>query len=163
RAERFLSEWRGHPRIVAALCPHSAYTVAPDTFRKVRELAGSYSAPVMTHLAESAGEVAMVRERYGPRPGRHLAALGVIERSPAAAHLVEVDDEEIGILARSGAGVVHCAESNMKLASGIAPVARMLAAGISVGIGTDGAASNNNLDMFGEMATVAKVHKARTL
>jgi len=163
RAERFLSEWRGHPRVTAALCPHSAYTVAPETFRRVRELAFRHGAPVMTHLAESAGEVAMVRERYGATPVRHLASLGVVDRSLVAAHLVEVDDEEIAILARSGAGVVHCAESNMKLASGVAPVARMLAAGVRLGIGTDGAASNNDLDMFGEMATVAKVHKVRAL
>jgi 5-methylthioadenosine/S-adenosylhomocysteine deaminase len=163
RAEEFLSEWQGHPRVTAALCPHSGYTVAPETFRKTQELAARFSAPVMTHLAESAGEVAMVRERFGVTPVRHLAGLGVLDRSLVAAHLVEVDDEEIGLLARSQTGVVHCAESNMKLASGVAPVARMLAAGVRVGLGTDGAASNNNLDMFGEMATVAKVHKARTL
>src|SRR5262249_23050247 len=158
-----LSQWHGHSRVTAALCPHSCYTVAPETFAKTQELAVRFSAPVMTHLAESAGEVAMVRERFGTTPVRHLAALKVLDRRLVAAHLVEVDDEEIAMLAGSGTGVVHCAESNMKLASGVAPVARMAAAGVAVGIGTDGAASNNNLDMFGEMATVGKVPKARTL
>ena len=163
RADRFLSAWQGHPRVTAALCPHSCYTVEPETFRKTRDLAARFAAPVMTHLAETAGEVAIVRERYGATPVRHLANLGVLDQSLTAAHLVAVDEEEIALLARSGAGVVHCAESNMKLASGIAPVARMLAAGVRVGLGTDGAASNNNLDMFGEMSAVAKIHKVQAL
>ena len=160
RAERFLSEWRGHSRVTAALCPHSCYTVNPETFQKTRDLAARFHAPVMTHLAESAGEVAMVRERYGTTPVRHLERIDVLDSSMTAAHAVVVDEEEIEILARTGVGVVHCAESNMKLASGVAPVARMIAAGVAVGLGTDGAASNNNLDMLGEIATVAKVHKA---
>src|SRR5215472_11131673 len=109
RAERFLSEWRGHSRVTAALCPHSCYTVNPETFQKTRELAARFSAPVMTHLAESAGEIAIVRERFGTTPVRHLAALHILDRSLVAAHLVEVDDEEIAMLADSGAGVVHCA------------------------------------------------------
>ena len=159
QAERFLSAWRGHPLVTPALCPHSCYTVGPETFRRTRDLASRFDAPVMTHLAESAGEVAMVRERYGSTPVRHLARIGVLDSRLTAAHLVAVDEEEIGLLAQNRTGVVHCAESNMKLASGVAPVARMLGAGIAVGMGTDGAASNNDLDMFSEMATVAKLHK----
>jgi 5-methylthioadenosine/S-adenosylhomocysteine deaminase len=163
RSEKFLAQWQGHPRVTPALCPHSCYTVGPETFRRTRDLAARFAAPVMTHLSESLGELALVRERYGTTPVRHLAGLGVLDSSLTAAHCVTVDDEEIGLLARSGAGVVHCAESNMKLASGVAPVGRMLAAGIAVGLGTDGAASNNDLDLFGEMGTVAKLHKVQTL
>jgi 5-methylthioadenosine/S-adenosylhomocysteine deaminase len=163
RAERFLDRWKGHPRVTPALCPHSCYTVLPETFRRTRDLAARFEAPVMTHLAESAGELALVRERYATTPVRHLASLGVLNLSLTAAHCVAVDEEEISLLARGNVGVVHCAESNMKLASGVAPVGAMLAAGIAVGLGTDGAASNNDLDLFGEMATVAKLHKAQML
>jgi 5-methylthioadenosine/S-adenosylhomocysteine deaminase len=163
RAERFLSEWKGHPRVTPALFPHACYTVEPDTFRKTRDLAERFGAPVLTHLAESPGEVAMVRARYGTTPVRHLAGLGLLDRRLTAAHGVAVDGEEIDLLARAGVGVVHCAESNMKLASGVAPVVRMLSAGIAVGLGTDGPASNNDLDMFGEMGTVARLHKVHAL
>jgi len=163
RAERFLSEWRGHPRITPALFPHSCYTVGPETFWKAQALAERFDAPILTHLSESAGEVATVRERYGRTPVRHLAGLGVLDRRVTAAHAVAVDEEEIGLLASAEAGVVHCAESNMKLASGVAPIARMLAAGIRVGLGTDGAASNNDLDLFGEMGSVARLHKVQAL
>jgi 5-methylthioadenosine/S-adenosylhomocysteine deaminase len=163
RAEEFLSEWSGHPRVTPALCPHACYTVGPETFRKTHELAARFDAPVMTHLAESLGEVAMVRERYGTTPVRHLVRLGILDHRWTAAHCVAVDREEIDLLARAGVGVVHCAESNMKLASGVAPVEKMISAGIAVGLGTDGAASNNDLDMFGEMGTVARLHKVHSL
>ena len=163
RAERLLSQWKGHPLVTPALFPHACYTVGPDAFGKTRALADRFDAPILTHLAESAGEVAMVRERYGTTPVRHLAALGLLDRRLTAAHGVAVDGEEIELLARAGVGVVHCAESNMKLASGVAPVERMLSAGVAVGIGTDGPASNNDLDMFGEMGTVARLHKVHAL
>jgi 5-methylthioadenosine/S-adenosylhomocysteine deaminase len=163
RAERLLSTWRGHARVTPALFPHAAYTAGPETFRRAHRLAERFDAPLLTHLAESAGEVAMVRERYGTTPVRHLASVGVLDARMTAAHCVVVDEEEIGLLARSGAGVAHCAESNMKLASGVAPVARLLAAGVPVGLGTDGAASNNDLDLIGEMGSVARLHKVATL
>jgi 5-methylthioadenosine/S-adenosylhomocysteine deaminase len=163
RAERFLSDWAGHPRITPALAPHAAYTVGPETFRKTMDLAGRYGVPVLTHLAESDGEIAMVRARYDTTPVRHLAAHGLLGPSLVAAHCVRMDDEEIGLLRESGVGVVHCPESNMKLASGIAPVAKMLAAGIRLGLGTDGAASNNDLDMLGEMGSAARLHKVAGL
>jgi 5-methylthioadenosine/S-adenosylhomocysteine deaminase len=163
RAERMLSEWKGHARVTPSLFPHAAYTAGPETLRKTHALAERFDAPVLTHLSESAGELAMVRERYGTTPVRHFAGLGVLDARVTAAHCVAVDEEEIGLLARSGAGVAHCAESNMKLASGVAPVARLLAAGIPVGLGTDGVASNNDLDLFGEMGSVARLHKVATL
>ncbi len=163
RGERFLADWSGHPRVTPSLFPHACYTVGPETFRRVHDLARRFEAPVLTHLSESAGELAMVRKRYGTTPVRHLAGLGVLDRRLTAAHCVAVDGEEIDLLARSGAGVAHCAESNMKLASGVAPVTPMLSAGIPVGLGTDGAASNNDLDMVGEMGSVARVHKAHAM
>jgi 5-methylthioadenosine/S-adenosylhomocysteine deaminase len=163
RAEAFLSRWTGHPRITPSLFPHSCYTVGPATFRATAALAARHGAPILTHLSESAGEVAMVRERYGTTPVRHLAGLGVLDRRWTAAHAVAVDGEEIEILSRAGVGVALCAESNMKLASGVAPIARMEAAGIAVGLATDGAASNNDLDLFGEMGSVARLHKVHTL
>ena len=163
RAERLLADWRGHERVTPALFPHAAYTAGPETFRGAHRLAERFDAPLLTHVAESAAEVEMVRERYGTTPVRHLAGLGVLDARVTAAHGVLVDEEEIAILARSGAGVVHCAESNMKLASGVAPVAKLLAAGVPVGLGTDGAASNNDLDLVGEMGSVARLHKIAAL
>jgi len=163
RAEKFLADWKGHARVTPALCPHSCYTVGPETFRRTRELAARFGAPVMTHLAESAAELALVRERFATTPVRYLAGLGVLDASLTAAHCVAVDEEEIGLLAGTKVGVVHCVESNMKLACGVAPVAKMLAAGVAVGMGTDGAASNNDLDLFGEMGSVARLHKVHSL
>ncbi|MEO8349697.1 MAG: amidohydrolase family protein, partial [Acidobacteriota bacterium] len=163
RGEKLLSKWRGHPRITAALAPHAVYTVGPETFRKTVDLAARFDAPVLVHLAESDGEIAMVKARYGTTPVHHLAAHGLLGTSITAAHCVRVDDEEIGLLASSGAGVVHCPESNMKLASGVAPIGKMLAAGVRLGLGTDGAASNNDLDMIGEMGSAARLHKVAAL
>jgi 5-methylthioadenosine/S-adenosylhomocysteine deaminase len=163
RGEKLLSRWQGHPRITAALAPHACYTVLPATFRKTLDLAERFEAPVLLHLAESDGELAMVGARYGATPVRHLAAHGLLASSLTAAHCVRVDDEEIRLLAASGAGVVHCPESNTKLASGVAPVGKFLAAGIRLGLGTDGAASNNDLDMIGEMGSAARLHKVATL
>jgi 5-methylthioadenosine/S-adenosylhomocysteine deaminase len=127
------------------------------------KLAERFDTPVQTHLAESPAELAMVRERFDTTPVRHLASIGVLDGRLIAAHCVCVDDEEIALLAKSGAGVVHCPESNMKLASGIAPIGRMLTAGVRLGLGTDGAASNNDLDMIGEMGSAARLHKVATL
>jgi 5-methylthioadenosine/S-adenosylhomocysteine deaminase len=163
RGEKFLSDWAGHPRVTPALAPHAVYTVGPETFRKTVDLAARYSAPVLTHLSESDGELAMVRARYGATPVRHLAAHGLLTAALVAGHCVRVDDEEIALLRDAGAGVVHCPESNMKLSSGVAPVPKMLAAGVRLGLGTDGAASNNDLDMVGEMGSAARLHKAAGL
>jgi 5-methylthioadenosine/S-adenosylhomocysteine deaminase len=159
RAEKYLSEWSGHPRITPSLFPHSCYTVGPETFRKVMDLAERFDAPIQTHLSESPAELVMVRDQYATTPARHLASLGILNGRLVAAHCVWVDAEEIGLLAKSGTGVVHCPESNMKLASGIAPVGKMVAACVRLGLGTDGAASNNDLDMFDAMRQAALLHK----
>jgi 5-methylthioadenosine/S-adenosylhomocysteine deaminase len=137
--------------------------VGPETFRKTLDLAGRFGAPVLVHLSESPSEIAMVRARYGTTSVRHLAAHGLLGPAVVAAHCVLVDDEEIALLAESDAGIVHCPESNMKLASGIAPVGKFLAAGLRLGLGTDGAACNNDLDMVGEMGSAARLHKVATL
>ena len=163
RAEKLLSDWTGHPRITPALFPHACYTVGPETFRKTMDLGARFEAPVLTHLSESDGELAMVRASYGTTPVRHLAGLGCLRSTLTAAHCVRVDDEEIGLLAAGGVGAVHCPESNMKLGSGVAPVGKMLAAGVRVGLGTDGAASNNDLDMVGEIGSAARLHKVAAL
>ena len=163
RGERLLSKWRGHPRITAALAPHACYTVGPETFRKTVDLAARFDAPVLVHLSESPSEIAMVDARYGKTSVRHLAGHGLLGPAVVAAHCVLVDDEEIALLAESGAGIVHCPESNMKLASGVAPVGKFLAAGVRLGLGTDGAACNNDLDMVGEMGSAARLHKVASL
>jgi 5-methylthioadenosine/S-adenosylhomocysteine deaminase len=158
-AERFVERWRGHGRIVPALGPHAPYTVSPDFFRRLHALAERLGVPLITHLAETKGEVQDIAARYGRTPVRHLAHLGVLTDRLIAAHCVWVDPEEIGLLAASRAGVVHCPRSNLKLASGIAPVPDLLAAGVRLGLGTDGAASNNELDLFAEIQAAALIHK----
>ena len=163
RAERFLSDWSGHPRVTPSLCPHACYTVEPETWRRTINLAERYAAPIQTHLAESPAELAMVRARYATTPVRHLDSLGALTGRLLAAHCVCVDQEEIALLAKAGIGAVHCPESNMKLASGVAPIGKMLEAGVRLGLGTDGAASNNDLDMIGEMGSAARLQKVATL
>jgi 5-methylthioadenosine/S-adenosylhomocysteine deaminase len=157
--QRFVERWRGHGRIVPAVAPHAPYTVSPDFFRRLHALAERLGVPLLTHLAETKGEVRDIADRYGRTPVRHLAHLGVLTDRLIAAHCVWVDAEEVGLLAAARAGVVHCPRSNLKLASGIAPVPDLLAAGARLGLGTDGAASNNELDLFAEIQAAALIHK----
>jgi 5-methylthioadenosine/S-adenosylhomocysteine deaminase len=140
--------------------PHATYTCSPDTFRKANELAQKYAVPVHIHLSETEWEVLEIKNKYGKTPVDFLESLGFLNENVLAAHCVWVNDEEIDILARRNVGVSHCVESNLKLASGIAPVPKMLKAGIKVTFGTDGAASNNDLNIISEMSTAAKLHKA---
>ena len=163
RGERLLSKWSGHPRITAALAPHACYTVGPQTFGRTVDLAARFGAPVLVHLSESPSEIAMMKARYGKTSVRHLASDGLLGPAVVAAHCVQVDDEEIGLLQEADVGVVHCPESNMKLASGVAPIGKFLAAGVRLGLGTDGAACNNDLDMIGEMGSAARLHKVASL
>jgi 5-methylthioadenosine/S-adenosylhomocysteine deaminase len=122
-------------------------------------LAREQGALYVLHLAENEEEVRTCRERYGRTPVAHLEALGLLGPQVVAAHCVMLSESELSLLAARGVKVAHCPESNLKLASGIAPVVQMLAEGITVGIGTDGSASNNDVDMFGEMNCAAKIHK----
>jgi 5-methylthioadenosine/S-adenosylhomocysteine deaminase len=159
-AERFISNWVGDGIIVPGIAPHAPYTCSPDTMIRAKELSRKYNVPLHLHLSETEWEINEVMKRYGKRPVMLLDSIGVLDDSVVAAHCVWVDDEEIAILADRKVGVSHCIESNLKLASGIASVVKMLKAGVKVTFGTDGAASNNDLNILSEMSTAAKVHKA---
>jgi 5-methylthioadenosine/S-adenosylhomocysteine deaminase len=157
--EAFLAEFAHDDLITPAPAPHAPYTVDEATLRAVREMADRHHVPILTHLAETEDEVAIIRDRHGMTPVAWLASLGFLGPRVVAAHGVWLTDADIAIVKRAGAAISHNPESNMKLASGVAPVPTFLAAGISVGLGTDGAASNNDLDMFEAMRQAAFLHK----
>lgn len=157
--ERFLERWKGDPLVVAAVAPHSTYLVAPETLQAARELADRYGAPILTHASESQDEQRQIQERYGKTPVEHLRDLGVLRKGVSVAHGVWLSAPDRAKLKATEAGVVHCPQSNMKLSSGAAPVRENLAEGLRLGLGTDGAASNNDLDMFEEMLTAALLAK----
>jgi len=161
--EELIRAFRGDPLITIAVEPHSPYLCAPELLRRAFELAGRNGLPMVIHLAETQSEVATIRERYGRSPVAHLDDLGVLASNVLACHCVALTADDITRLSVRNVKVSHNPESNMKLASGIAPVPQLLAAGICVGLGTDGAASNNNLDLFLEMDTAAKLHKVNCL
>jgi 5-methylthioadenosine/S-adenosylhomocysteine deaminase len=161
--ERLISEWKNHPLITVAVEPHSPYLCSPGLLRKAAALARRHDALLVTHLSETEGEVARMREKQGRTPVGFLESIGLLSPGLLACHCVAVDDADIELLARHGVKVSHNPESNMKLASGAAPVPKMLRSGICVGLGTDGCASNNDLDLFLEMDTAAKLHKVRTM
>jgi 5-methylthioadenosine/S-adenosylhomocysteine deaminase len=142
------------------LAPHAPYTVSDDTLRKVATLAAELDLPVHIHLHETEHELERSVAEHGVRPLERLRRLGLVTPNLIAVHSVHLQPQEIELLARHGCSVVHCPSSNLKLASGFAPVASLLEAGINVALGTDGAASNNRLDMFQEMRTAALVAKA---
>ena len=152
-------EYRNHPLISITADPHAVYTCSPELLTRLADIARQEQSLLHIHLAENRTEVETCMERYGRTPVRHLAELGILSPQVIAAHCVVLDDEEIALLAENGCGVSHCLESNMKLASGLACTKEMIGAGIALGLGTDGSASNNDVDMFGEMSSVAKVHK----
>jgi 5-methylthioadenosine/S-adenosylhomocysteine deaminase len=162
RAERFIRQYAGDDLIVPAVAPHSMYTLDAAALKAARALATREGAPVLIHLAETRDEVAIVRRRHKTTPVRYLESLGFLGPRTLAAHGVWLTDAELRILARRGVGVAHNPESNMKLASGTARVPAMRAAAIPVGIGTDGAASNNDLDMFEAMRQAALLQKLQT-
>ena len=148
----------------ASLCstsfaPHAPYTVSDAPLEKIKALADELNLPIHMHIHETAFEVAQAQTESGQRPLARLAALGLINSSLLAVHMTQLNADEISLLAETGAHIVHCPESNLKLASGFCPVAQCLAAGVNVALGTDGAASNNDLDMFGEMRTAALLAK----
>jgi 5-methylthioadenosine/S-adenosylhomocysteine deaminase len=160
QAEVFVRKWKGDEFITPCIAPHALYTCGPETLKRARRFADQYGVPIHIHLAETEWEVQEIKSRYGRRPVEHLEHIGFLDKKVLAAHCVWLEDGEIGILATNGVGVSHCVESNLKLASGIAPVGKMLGAGIKVTFGTDGAASNNDLNVLSEMSTAAKLHKA---
>ncbi len=150
-------------RIKFILGPHAPYTCPPDYMKQVLDLADELGVSIHIHLAETAAEVADSLRIYGKTPIAQMKDLGLFNRHVIAAHCVHLTEEDIGILAQYGVGVVHNPESNMKLASGIAPVPNLLQAGVPVALGTDGASSNNNLDMLQELHTCALLHKVNNL
>jgi 5-methylthioadenosine/S-adenosylhomocysteine deaminase len=161
--ESLIKHWQKDPLVTIAIEPHALYTCSPDLLKKCRSLADRYGASLITHLSENQGEVEEVMKKYGRRPVDHLENLGLLSSPLIACHCVWLTEEEMDLLARRKVRVVHNPESNMKLASGVAPVPDLLARGVTVGLGTDGCASNNNLDLFQEMDSAAKLHKVHRL
>ena len=154
-----LDEWHGNPRMSFMLAPHAPYTVSDAPLERIRELAERLNIGIHMHVHETAQEVADAKRQYGERPLARLDRLGLLNERFLAVHMTQLNDAEIDMLAERGVHIAHCPESNLKLASGIAPLARLRAHGINVGIGTDGAASNNDLDLLGETRTAALLAK----
>ncbi len=157
--ERFLKKWANDPLIVPALAPHAPYTVSTDHLKAIKAMSDRFRAPVVTHIAETQKEVSDITKQYGASPVNYLDSIGFLNNRTIAAHMVYANNAELDILKRRGVGVAHNPQSNMKLASGVAPVPAMLERDIAVGLGTDGAASNNDLDLWEEIDTAAKLHK----
>jgi 5-methylthioadenosine/S-adenosylhomocysteine deaminase len=151
-----------HPLISTCFAPHSTYAMADESFIELRVLADQLDARIQIHLHETAAEVATALERSGKRPFDRLHELGIVNASLLAVHAVHLNDAEIAIFAESGVNIAHCPRSNLKLGSGIAPVTKYCDAGINIAIGTDGAASNNTLDMLSEMRFAALLAKGTT-
>jgi 5-methylthioadenosine/S-adenosylhomocysteine deaminase len=162
RTEAFLKEFAGDELITPAIAPHAMYTLDPGTLKAARAMADRHGAPVLIHLAETSDEWKTSQKNHKMSPTAYLESLGFWGPKTIAAHAVWMDEEDIRILASRKVGVSHNPESNMKLASGTAKVPAMRAAGIPVGLGTDGAASNNDLDMFESMRQAALLHKLTT-
>jgi 5-methylthioadenosine/S-adenosylhomocysteine deaminase len=161
--ESLVEQWRDDPLVRIAVEPHAPYTCSPKLLRQCHELAAKCAVPLVIHLSENEAEVQEIMNRYGLRPVAHLEKLGLLGPELIADHCVALDDADIELLAKRDVQVIHNPESNMKLASGIAPIPRLIDMGVNVSLGTDGCASNNNLDLFGEMDTCAKLHKVATL
>ncbi len=162
RATAVHDEFRTSERITTAFAPHAPYTVSDDGLTRVRVLADELDIPIHIHLHETQAEVDAAVAATGERPLMRLKNLDLLSPRLVAVHMTQLDPTEIDDVAAHGVNVVHCPESNMKLASGTCPVTALLAAGVNVGLGTDGAASNNDLDMLGEMRTAALAAKSLT-
>jgi 5-methylthioadenosine/S-adenosylhomocysteine deaminase len=162
RAERFIREFKDNGLVVPAVAPHALYTNDRSTLLAAAEMGRKYDVPVLIHFAETEDELRIARERYQLTPAAALESIGFWGPKTLAAHGIWVTDDDIAILKRRNVGVAHNPESNMKLASGAAPVMKYLAAGVAVGLGTDGAASNNDLDMFEAMRQAAFLAKLST-
>lgn len=154
-----LERWAGHPLVSTILQPHSTYACSPDLLVKSKALADEFGTPWLLHCCETAQEVQDVIKQTGKAPVPLLESLGILDERVVFAHGVHLTQEEIDLLAERGVSVAHCPESNLKLASGVAPVPALLKAGVNVALGTDGAASNNDLNLWGEIQTAARVHK----
>ncbi|MEO6697199.1 MAG: TRZ/ATZ family hydrolase, partial [Gammaproteobacteria bacterium] len=152
--------YHDHPLIKTTFAPHAPYTVSDAPLRKIVTLAEELDIPINMHVHETADEVNHSLTHYQMRPLQRLHALGLVSPRLLAVHMTQLTDEEIAAFAAAGAHVLHCPESNLKLASGFCPVDKLIKVGVNVALGTDGAASNNDLDMFSEMRTAALLAKA---
>ena len=157
--ERFVKKWQGNALIVPAIAPHAPYTVSEEHLKAARAFSDRTGAPIVTHISETKREVDDSIKNKGASPIDYLNRIGFLNEKVIAAHVVWPSEEELALLKKLGTGIVHNPQSNMKLASGVAPVPRMLKADMPVGLGTDGAASNNDLNLWEEMDTAAKLHK----
>jgi 5-methylthioadenosine/S-adenosylhomocysteine deaminase len=157
--QKFLDHWKGDPLIVAAVAPHSIYTCSEKTLEDSAALARKNGAPILIHIAEAPFELEQSREKHGLTPVAYLGRIGVLGPDVLGAHCIAVNSADIAMLAHFGVGCSHNPSSNMKTAAGVMPVIEMLAAGVPVGLATDGAASNNNQDLFEEMDLAAKLQK----
>ncbi|MFZ3260178.1 MAG: amidohydrolase family protein, partial [Thiobacillus sp.] len=153
-------ELKGEPLLSFTFAPHAPYTIADATFGRINTLAEQLSLPIHIHIHETADEVRDSLKQYGVRPLERLAGLGLLGPNFIGVHAIHMNDAEIELLAQNGCHVAHCPTAGLKLGSGIAPVNRFMAAGVNFGFGTDGPASNNNLDMFEEMRLASFVAKA---
>jgi len=161
-ARDYIQRWKGHPLIIPSIAPHAPYTTTPEILRATAELAKEFDVPLHIHIAETSFEVENMRNENGMPVVPYVKKQGLFEAKVIAAHCVHIDPGEMRTLLHAGAGVSHNPSSNLKLASGFAPVMKMLETGLNVGIGTDGPASNNDLDMFEEVRLAAFIAKAVT-
>lgn len=159
KAEELIHKWKGHPLIQPAIAPHSIYTVSEEHLKKTSELSKQTGVPIVIHISETEKEVADIETQKGKSPIVYLDQMGFFDTHVIAAHIVFPKSEELSILKTKNVGVIHNPHSNMKLSSGIAPIPDMLHSKIAVGLGTDSAASNNNLSLWEEMDMAAKLHK----
>ncbi len=159
KGTRVHDSWRGHPLISTSLAPHAPYTVSDDSFTRLRTLADQFDIRIQCHVHETAQEIVDSKKQYNERPLARLKRLGVLSEALTAVHMTQLTEVEIEQCAHAGVSIVHCPESNLKLASGFCPVRSLLDAGVNVGIGTDGCASNNDLDLLGETRTAAFMAK----
>ncbi|MGI9229192.1 MAG: amidohydrolase family protein [Gammaproteobacteria bacterium] len=164
KAESFIRRWKDkNSRITPAIAPHATYTIGPKNLKTVRARANAHGVPVVMHISESQTELQLVNEAYNNTPIKHLQEIGFLNGATIGAHIVWPTAEEIPLLVKYGVGAIHNPGSNMKMAAGLAPVPALLRQGVRVGLGTDGAASNNDLDMWEEIRLAALLHKGHSL
>jgi 5-methylthioadenosine/S-adenosylhomocysteine deaminase len=161
--ERFIKRWESRGLVSPSAGPHSIYTCSGETLLRAKEAADKYNTLLHIHLSETRNEVEDSVRKFGKRPAGYLESIGFLDERVLAAHCVWLDSREIELLKKRGVGVVHCPVSNMKLASGVAPVPEMVKKGLTVSLGTDGACSNNSLDMFETMKITALLHKVEKM
>ena len=160
KGEAFIKAWKDNDYVMPAIGPHAPYTVSDGPLAQAVALSEKTGARIQIHLHETEFEITEALEKRGQRPTERLRNLGMLGTSTQCVHMTQIDESDLTLLSESGAHVIHCPESNLKLASGFCPAQAMLDRGINVAIGTDGAASNNDLDLFGELRTAAMIAKA---